>query len=112
MRTCTKCSAQPVVVHVVGTAPAEGAPLLGWYPRAFYRAQYLPDSLLDKWVASGDVRMKKADPNVRQSTAFFRLSDVIEMLNSLADVSANRGGNQDDSARRGQNLISAEGGKS
>lgn len=79
--------------------------MLGWYPRAYYRSQYLPDSLLDKWVASGDVRMKKADPNVQQSTAFFRLSDVVEMLESLADVAPKE---QTDGARA-QDLISAVG---
>lgn len=101
MSTCT----DRVVVHVIGRPSSDGVPMLGWYPRAYYRAQFLPDSLLDKWVASGDVRMKKADPNVQQSTAFFRLSDVVEMLESLADVAPKE---QTDSARRAQNLISAE----
>lgn len=81
-----KTSTDQVVVHVVGRPSSDGAPMLGWYPRAYFRAQYLPDSLLDKWVASGDVRMKKADPNVKQSTAFFRLSDVVEMLQGMPDV--------------------------
>lgn len=103
-------NAENLVVNLV-QSDRIAAPGLGWYPRAYYRAQYLPDSLLDMWVASGDVRMKKVNRDVKQSMAFFKLSDVIDKLEALDDVSANRGGNQDDSARRGQNLISAEGGK-
>ena len=60
-------------------------PELDWYPRAFFRSQFIPDSLLDEWVASGDVRTKKAG-TARQSTRFFRLSDVREKLESLNDV--------------------------
>lgn len=61
------------------------SPELDWYPRAFFRAQFIPDSLLDEWVASGDVRAKKANSS-KQSTRFFRLSDVREKLESMIDV--------------------------
>ena len=59
--------------------------MLDWYPKAFFRAMYIPDSLLDDWVASGDVRAKKAS-DAKQSTRFLRLSDVREKLESMADV--------------------------
>ena len=108
-------NAENLVVNLVRSDRME-APGLGWYPRAFYRAHYLPDSLLDQWVAQGDVRMKKVNPEAIQSTAFFRLSDVIDKLESLADVHPKRKaiGNADnaDNAARDQNLISAEGAKS
>ena len=61
------------------------SPELDWYPRAFFRAQFIPDSLLDEWVASGDVRAKKANSS-NQSARFFRLSDVREKLESRVDV--------------------------
>ncbi len=62
-------------------------PELDWYPRAYFRAQYIPDSLLDEWVASGDVRAKKATES-KQSTRFYRLADVREKLANLVDVKA------------------------
>lgn len=71
-------SAENLTVNMVREDRVAG-PELDWYPKAFFRAMYIPDSLLDEWVSSGDVRAK-------QSTRFLRLSDVREKLESMADV--------------------------
>ena len=77
-------SAENLTVNMVREDRVAG-PELDWYPKAFFRAMYIPDSLLDEWVASGDVRAKKAS-DAKQSTRFLRLSDVREKLESMADV--------------------------
>ena len=50
-------SAENLTVNMVREDRVAG-PELDWYPKAFFRAMYIPDSLLDAWVASGDVREK------------------------------------------------------
>ena len=50
-------SAENLTVNMVREDRVAG-PELDWYPKAFFRAMYIPDSLLDEWVASGDVREK------------------------------------------------------
>lgn len=77
-------NAEQLTVNMVQTERIP-VPEMDWYPRAFFRAQFIPDSLLDEWVATGDVRAKKANSS-KQSTRFFRLSDVREKLESLVDV--------------------------
>ena len=76
-------SAENLTVNMVREDRVAG-PELDWYPKAFFRAMYIPDSLLEE-VASGDVRAKKAS-DAKQSTRFLRLSDVREKLESMADV--------------------------
>lgn len=43
-------SAENLTVNMVREDRVAG-PELDWYPKAFFRAMYIPDSLLDEWVA-------------------------------------------------------------
>lgn len=59
-------------------------PSLGWYPRKFYRDQYLPDHILNEWIAEGCVRVFKPHPGTKQSTLFISFQDVVDQLDKLS----------------------------
>lgn len=78
--------AKIVDVQFVKVERAEVEPQWPWRRREFFTSRGVPENLLYQWVAAGDVRAKKTDLETRHAATFFRVSDVLEMLESLPDV--------------------------